>query len=164
MKNQSQCTTMSGLLQEILPFLCDIAAPFTFPVGPEFIQKKIQRDCYAEVDKGGNIMWDAEQPFLNKEKNPHQNQLCQRIGGIDLGQGPVPGLAASFFLTEHEAAVKQIGNQHSNQKGNEIAYLFMKMQNIVASISNQIGEHSVDDTHHTKFDKLSQDSFKFLIQ
>lgn len=109
-------------------------------------------------------MRDAEQPLLNKEKNPHQNQLCQRIGGINFCQGPVPGLPRPFLLTKYETAVKQIRNQNGNQEGNQVAYLLMEMQNIIASIGDQIGEHCVDDAYDTKFDKLSQKIFKCPVQ
>ena len=67
-------------------------------------------------------MRNSQEALLDEQEYAHQHKLCQRIGGIDLRKCPVPGLPIPVLLPENKTAVQQIGNQHSDYKGNQITY------------------------------------------
>lgn len=109
-------------------------------------------------------MRNTQKSFLNKQEYAHQHQLRQRIGGIYLCQGLIPGLPHLLLLPEYEPAVQQIGDQHRDQKGNQIAYLFVEAKTVVAGIGDYIRQNCINCSYNAEFKKLRQGWRKLPVQ
>lgn len=134
-----------------------------FSISPELIQKEVQGNGEAEIEESGDEMGNPKQPFLDEEEDSHQRQLRYGVGGVYFCQGFVPDLAFAVFLSENKSAVQQIGDQHCDQKSDQVAELLVKPEAVIAGIGDQVGENRIEGAYQTKLQKLAQRCRKPVI-